>query len=83
MREGNGEILSEEEEVKQRWRNYFDSLLNTENLREELPEIEPTQGPIAEISSSEVKQQLERMKNNKATGPDELPIDLEIGRAHV
>ena len=76
VREGNGEILSEEEEVKQRWRNYFDSLLNTENLREELPEIEPTQGPIAEISSSEVKQQLERMKNNKATGPDELPIDL-------
>jgi exonuclease III len=76
VRNEDGKILSNEEDVKRRWRNYFDNLLNTENPRDELAEAEQIQGPIEEISTSEVEHQLERMKNNKATGPDELPIDL-------
>lgn len=68
--------MSEENHVKERWRNYFNTLLNTENFREELTPATPTEGPIHEIEVSEVEQQLEKMKNNKSTGPDELPIDL-------
>ena len=38
--------------------------------------VPPTQGPVQDLEPTEVEYQLERMKNNKSTGPDELPIHL-------
>ena len=76
VRNQEGNILCDGEEIKNRWRGYFDTLLNTENRRENLDEIATVQGPIEEITTTEVKKQLERMKANKATGPDEIPIEL-------
>ena len=76
MKDGDGNILSDDNQVKERWKNYFNTLLNTENNREELATVPPTEGPVQDLEPTEVEYQLERMKNNKSTGPDELPIDL-------
>jgi hypothetical protein len=76
VKDRNGNILSEDSEVKERWRNYFNTLLNTENTGEELATVSSTEGPIQDLETTEVEYQLERMKNNKYTGPDELPINL-------
>ena len=73
VKDENGNILSEDREVKERWRNYFNTLLNTENTREELATV--SSSPIQDLETTEVEYQLERMKNNKSIGPDELPIE--------
>ena len=36
----------------------------------------PVQGPVPKINEEEVNIQIGKMKPNKATGPDQLPIDI-------
>ena len=62
VRDGDGLILPEDGDIKRRWQEYFDQLLNTRNRREELEEVQQAEGPIALISEEEVKTQLEKMK---------------------
>ena len=76
VRSGSGDILSQDEDIKQRWQEYFNKLLNTRNRREELGEVDAVEGPIAQVTEEEVKKQLEKMKTGKATGPDAFPIEL-------
>jgi len=64
--------------MKKRWKKYFNGLLNNENSREELSPKLPVQGPIPKIHEDEVNTQIGKMKTNKATGPDQLPIDIKL-----
>ena len=50
-------------------------LFNVENDREELQEVQPTEGPLPLYSVEEVRKQLEKLGLNKACGPDHLPIE--------
>ena len=52
------------------------ALLNTRNHRKQLAVMQPTQGPIENITEAEVKTQLEKMAANKAREPDGLPVDV-------
>ena len=72
----DGTLLTGDDEVKGRWLDYFDDLLNIENEREDLEGILPVQGPIEEIYLEEVIIQIGKMKKNKACGPDCLPIEV-------
>ena len=75
-----GEILMEEEEkVKQRWKEYFDNLLNHENPRERRETIkEGRERDVEEISGEEVRTGLRKMKKGKAQGPDDIPMEAWI-----
>ena len=42
-REGN--MVTEDEQIKERWREYFDQLLNTENQRGILEQCDEVEGP--------------------------------------
>ena len=42
----------------------------------DLEELEKTEGPVPEVTFEEVKKQSDKMGNKKATGPDELPIEV-------
>ena len=76
IKDKDDKILSMDEDIKNRWKGYFGTLLNTRNHRKQLTVIQPTQGPIENITKTEVKTQLDKMTANKARGPDDLPVEV-------
>ena len=63
-----GDILTDEEKIKERWREYFSNLLNVETTREQLGEVLAVEGPVHEISREEVKKFIESMKKEHLHG---------------
>ena len=55
-----GKILTDSESIRTRWKGYFQLLFNVENDREELQELQPTEGPLRLYSVEEVRKQLEK-----------------------
>ena len=72
----DGTLLTGDDEVMDRWLGHFDDILNVENDREALEGILQVHRSIEEIYLEEVITQLEKMKKNKACGPDRLPIGV-------
>ena len=81
----NGVTLVEDEEIRERWRAYFEKLMNEENERCITEREEEVEGPIECVSFGEIRAVLRKMKNGKATGPDELPAEVwkHLGREGV
>ena len=80
IKDENENILVEEQDIRERWRKYFEELLNEGNPYE-VDEEEKVEGPVEEISETEIKRALKKMKNGKAPGPSEMTSDLlkEVG----
>ncbi|XP_076067644.1 uncharacterized protein LOC143040436 [Oratosquilla oratoria] len=75
------ELLTEPKEIEERWREYFEELLNVEDMEvEEERNVEIQQEQhgedLNEITIQEVKEALKKMRSGKAPGDDELPIEL-------
>ncbi|KAG7470479.1 hypothetical protein JOB18_047048 [Solea senegalensis] len=59
------------------WKEYFEELMNEENEREQrVEEVTTVNHEVAEISKDEVRGALKRMKNGKAVGPDDIPVEV-------
>ena len=68
-----------EEKVKQRWKEYFNNLLNQENHRERREtRTEGRERDVEDISEEEVRTGLRKMKKGKAQGPDDIPVEAWI-----
>ncbi|KAI5739350.1 hypothetical protein M8J77_018157 [Diaphorina citri] len=76
IKNNEGVVLKGEEEIRHRWREYFTTLLNEENPRLPTEESLPKLGMTKEIERSEVYEGLKAMKNGKATGPDNIPVEV-------
>ena len=71
--------MLEEEKVKQRWKEYFDNLLNHENFRERREtRTEGRERDVEDISGKELRTGLRKMKKGKAQGPDDIPVEAWI-----
>ncbi|XP_064097343.1 uncharacterized protein LOC135208761 [Macrobrachium nipponense] len=68
-----GNLLHGDEDIKKRWREYFE-LLNTENERE--GEAQEVEGPVMETQETDLKRALSKMMNGKAPGPSEFQIEM-------
>lgn len=76
IKDKEGVLLTDEEKIKERWREYFNNLLNVENERDLLQECPPVEGPVQDVSEKEVHEAMKKMKTGKATGCSGLPVDL-------
>ena len=68
-------MLSDEEEIKERWTSYCKQLMNVENDRNERV-VEPgEETAVEEIKEEEVAAATRRMKRGKAVGPNNIPVE--------
>ncbi|XP_047492907.1 uncharacterized protein LOC125041719 [Penaeus chinensis] len=85
MKDANGVVLTDENDIKERWRIYFEQLMNVENYRiDRVIEARPEQ-VIDVITAEEVERALRKMKKGKATGLDDIPVEAwkVLGRTGV
>ena len=69
MKGDNGELLVSEEQVSDRWREYFEKLLNEENEWNDELSAEYVEGPADMMSKEVVRQTVQDLKVRKAAGP--------------
>jgi len=75
IKDNNGAVLKDEKDIKDRWKNYFNTILNEKNAR--IPSVDalPNLGLVAEIEREEVVATLKTMQNGKATGPNGISVE--------
>ena len=54
-KDSNGTILTDEDEIKARWKESCETLLNVENEVEKLKPTDPVQGPIPSVNDTEIR----------------------------
>ncbi|KAK3570815.1 hypothetical protein QTP86_027625, partial [Hemibagrus guttatus] len=75
IKDRDGRVLTSEESVLRRWKEYFEELMNEENEREKRVEgVNSVEQKVDKIRKDEVRKALKRMKSGKAVGPDSIPV---------
>ena len=82
VKDVNGQMLREGVEVRSTWAEYFEQVLNAEDVREANVNVVrdrmPMLGEVNEsaISIEEVREAVKEMKLGKAPGLDEFPVSV-------
>ncbi|KAK3521622.1 hypothetical protein QTP70_014726, partial [Hemibagrus guttatus] len=77
IKDRDGRVLTSEESVQRRWKEYFEELMNEENEREKGVEVvNSVEQEVDKIRKDEVRKALKRMKSGKAVGPDDVPVEV-------
>ncbi|KAK3526616.1 hypothetical protein QTP70_030755 [Hemibagrus guttatus] len=77
IKDRDGRVLTSEESVQKRWKEYFEELMNEENEREKRGErVNSVEQKVDKIRKDEVRKALKRMKSGKAVGPDDIPVEV-------
>jgi hypothetical protein len=73
-------LLTKDEDIKNRWREYFDKLFNKDSgsssIELDISSDDLNRQFVHRIQESMVKDALKRMKGGKAMGPDGIPIEV-------
>ncbi|KAK3544885.1 hypothetical protein QTP86_027580, partial [Hemibagrus guttatus] len=77
IKDRDGRVLTSEESVQRRWKEYFEELMNEENEREKRVEgVNSVEQEVDKIRKDEVRKALKRMKSGKAVGPDDILVEV-------
>ncbi|KAK3574398.1 hypothetical protein QTP86_006625 [Hemibagrus guttatus] len=77
IKDRDGRVLTSEESVQRRWKEYFEELMNEENEREKRVEgVNSVEQKVDKIRKDEVRKALKRMKSGKAVGPDDIKVEV-------
>ncbi|KAK3510717.1 hypothetical protein QTP70_015983, partial [Hemibagrus guttatus] len=77
IKDRDGRVLTSEENIQRRWKEYFEELMNEENEREKRVEgVNSVEQKVDKIRKDEVRKALKRMKSGKAVGPDDIPVEV-------
>jgi hypothetical protein len=72
-------LLVKDDDIKNRWREYFDKLFNDESEKTAIElddSVDTNRRFVQRIQESKVKEALKKMKTGKALGPDDIPIEV-------
>ncbi|KAK3570792.1 hypothetical protein QTP86_026343 [Hemibagrus guttatus] len=76
IKDRDGRVLTSEESVQRRWKEYFEELMNEENEREKRVEgVNSVEQKVDKIRKDEVRKALKRMKSGKTVGADDIPVE--------
>ena len=73
MRDTAGRVLTKEDEILKRWKEYFVALLNEESQRTVRGDWTTNEGVKREVTREEVAKAVEKM-NNEAIGTDDILV---------
>ena len=77
MKDKDGNVTTYEESVLRMWKEYYMGLMNEENERERREiDGERVNLEVESVSKEEVMENMQRMKNGKAVGPDDIPVEV-------
>ena len=77
MKDKDGNVMTDEEGVLRMWKEYYMGLMNEENERERREiDGERVNLEVESVSKEEVMENMQRMKNGKAVGPDDIPVEV-------
>ena len=81
MKDKDGNVMTDEESVLRIWKEYYMGLMNEENERDRERERRENDGErvnleVKSISKEEVRENMQRMKNGKAVGPDDIRVEV-------
>ncbi|KAK3543139.1 hypothetical protein QTP70_011674 [Hemibagrus guttatus] len=77
IKDRDGKVLTSEENVQRRWKEYFEELMNEEYEREKRVEgVNSVEQKVDKIRKDEVRKALKRMKSGKAVGHDDIPVEV-------
>ena len=77
MKDKDGNVMTDEESVLRMWKEYYMGLMNEENERERREfDGERVNLEVESVSKEEVMENIQRMKNGKAVGPDDIPVEV-------
>ncbi|KAK3544091.1 hypothetical protein QTP86_001479 [Hemibagrus guttatus] len=77
IKDRDGRVLTSEESVQRRWKEYFEELINEENERGKRVEgVNSVEQKVDKIRKDEVRKVLKRMKSGKAVGPEDIPVEV-------
>jgi len=75
VRNQNGQLLRDPQQILDRWREHFRNISNTEFPHPPIQNAEPFPGPAPPITGAEVAEALRKMKRGKAPGSDDVPVE--------
>ena len=76
VKDKDGKMLINEEEIKERWKEYFSELLNRPDPRNPLEDQEANHEALVDITEDEIIAAIKHLKNNKAAGVDNICAEL-------
>ena len=78
-------ILTGEAQIRERWKEYYQQLMNVENPRVKREMEEAEEREVDRVKEKEVAAAMKRMKNGKSVGPDDIPAEAwkVMGRTAV
>ena len=82
VKDENGNLLVEPSSVAERWKQYFDRLLNEEN-EHHIEVCDPVSGPVEDITREETEAAIGKMKEKRATGPSGVAAEMFKGMEKV
>ena len=77
VKDEKGDLVADSHSIMSRWKNYFSQLLNVhgaKDVRQE--EIHTAEPLVPEPSATEVELAIEKPKNHKSPGIDQIPAEL-------
>ena len=77
VKDKKGDLAADSHSIMTRWKNYFSRLLNVHGAKDVRQEEMHTAEPLVpEPSAFEVELAIEKLKNHKSPGNDQIPAEL-------